>query len=244
MPHPAFRDVLAYPPALLRRSGGAVLVAVSYRREWRDGFGARGWKLDATLDDPEIIASTRVAGERIPTSVFVHDLLDHLLSGFAPSGHRAEAMALARLARRTGADVAGDYAQMVREDLFAGRVLGEAAADLLGAGLVGLTPPGCAEPIAALRACLGDGEAERWLVERFFQLGAQGHDHAEAAWRSLGLDPAAAAELGLAVQAALDAADREAEETGLERAEGIARVGEGGCSREIRPGASPDAPER
>jgi hypothetical protein len=29
-----------------------------------DGFGARGWKLNSTLDDPEIIASTRETGKR------------------------------------------------------------------------------------------------------------------------------------------------------------------------------------
>lgn len=186
MGHAAFRDVLAYPPEVLRHGRGKVLVGVSYCREWQDGFGARGWKLDATLGDPEIIASTRVTGTRIPTSVLVHDLLDHLLSGFAPSGHRAEAMALARLARRTGADVAPDYAQMVREDLFAGRVLGETARSFLGDELAGLVPAAADDPIAALRKRLGDEEAERRLVARFFELGERGHAAAEAAWRALG----------------------------------------------------------
>lgn len=106
-----------------------------------------------------------------------------------------------------------------------------------------LTPAGCTDPIAALHARLGDAEAERRLVERFCHLGARGRDHAEAAWRALGLDPAAARELGLALQTALAAADREAEETGLEEAEAIARIEEGGCSLEIQGRASPSAPD-
>ncbi|MFN2348484.1 MAG: hypothetical protein ABR558_02765 [Thioalkalivibrio sp.] len=89
------RDVLAYPPSVLKRDGNYVTVGAHYERIWQDGFGARGWKLNHTLNDPEIIASTRETGNSIPTSVFVHDVLDHLFSGFAPSGHRAEAMAMA-----------------------------------------------------------------------------------------------------------------------------------------------------
>ncbi|MBK1716092.1 hypothetical protein [Thiocystis violacea] len=56
--------------------------------------------IGAYLADPEIIASTRETGGVLPTSVLIHDALDHLISGFAPSGHRAEAMALAQLAER------------------------------------------------------------------------------------------------------------------------------------------------
>ena len=86
-----------------------VVVRVTYRSEWPDGFGARGWKLDIALDDPEIIASTPSPGERINTSVLVHDILDHYVSGFPPSGHRNEAMALIQLSTRTGSDPRSDY---------------------------------------------------------------------------------------------------------------------------------------
>ena len=81
----SFIDVLAYPGDLLRVNFGHVDVAVTYKRQWDDGYGARGWKLDATIGDPAIIASTRETGEKIKTSVFVHDILDHLLSGFGIS---------------------------------------------------------------------------------------------------------------------------------------------------------------
>ena len=79
-----------------------VRVSCLYRRTWQDGFGARGWKLAGTANDPEVIASTAATGERIPTSVFVHDILDHFLCGLGPSGHRNEAVALLQLAARTG----------------------------------------------------------------------------------------------------------------------------------------------
>ena len=54
-----------------------------YRSVWQDGFGARGWKLASAIDDPAVIAATAETGERIPTSVFVHDILDHTLCGLA-----------------------------------------------------------------------------------------------------------------------------------------------------------------
>jgi hypothetical protein len=69
-------------------------VAVTYRREWQDGFGARGWKLDIGIDDGYVIASTAYCGENIPTSILIHDIVDHHLCAFRLSGHRHEAMAL------------------------------------------------------------------------------------------------------------------------------------------------------
>ena len=60
--------------------------------------------MNATIGDPEIIASTRETGQRINTSAFVHDILDHFLSGFGVSGHRSEAMTLIQLSKRTGSD--------------------------------------------------------------------------------------------------------------------------------------------
>jgi len=60
--------------------------------------------VNATIGDPEIIASTRETGQRINTSAFVHDILDHFLSGFGVSGHRSEAMTLIQLSKRTGSD--------------------------------------------------------------------------------------------------------------------------------------------
>lgn len=67
-----------------------IRIPVTYRHEWHDGFGARGWKLDYSLDDPYIIAATAETGNRIPTSVLVHDILDHYLCGLPLSGQRNE----------------------------------------------------------------------------------------------------------------------------------------------------------
>ena len=81
-----FRDVNQYTTDLLKKTNMGVEMAATYEKVWDDGFGARGWKLNATLGDPEIIASTRQTGQRLNTSVFVHDILDHFLSGFQPPG--------------------------------------------------------------------------------------------------------------------------------------------------------------
>jgi hypothetical protein len=118
----SFHSVAQYPNNLLRIGDNSVQVPVTYKKVWDDGFGARGWKVNATIGDPEIIASTRETGQRINTSVFIHDILDHFLSGFGVSGHRSEAMALIQLSRRTGSDPRPDYEQLVREDILNGRV--------------------------------------------------------------------------------------------------------------------------
>ena len=115
-------------------------IPVTYRREWQDGFGARGWKLDVGIDDEYVIASTAYCGENIPTSVLVHDIVDHYLCGFRLSGHRDEAMALMQMLGRTGTDITPDYAQMVDEDILAGQLNGESLESFLPEDLLALLP--------------------------------------------------------------------------------------------------------
>lgn len=208
----AFRTVTDYGTDVLEQIDGKVLIPVTYCHEWQDGLGARGWKLDATIGDPEIIASTPETGGRIATSVFVHDIFDHLLCGFAVSGHRAEAMALRQLADRTGTDIAPDYAQMVREDLRAGRLVGEGdslrdfVGDELLSGLRAI-PADDRALAGALREQLGEDAFESALVARFFELGRHGDAHARASWHALGFDWAQRAPMALALQRAFAALD-------------------------------------
>jgi hypothetical protein len=230
----AMRDVTTYPACFLYRDAAGIRVPVTYRASWNDGFGARGWKLDATLDDPEIIASTRNTGLRLPTSVFVHDIFDHLLSGFAPSGHRAEAMALAQLALRTGADPTPDYRQMVEEDVVAGRVLGEPLRSFLPADLLRLLPEdaGLSGPVAMrrLRDQIGPEALTGRLVDRFFELGRSGHGHAIESCKKLMLDPSKRDERGLSLQQALDACDSDVEAAGAGFIEAVVTIGAEGCA--------------
>lgn len=65
-----------------------IVFPACYRDGWQDGYGACGWKLEVALSDPAIIACTAYTGKQVPTSVLVHDILDHLVSGFGLSGYR------------------------------------------------------------------------------------------------------------------------------------------------------------
>ena len=227
------RDVLAYPPHMLCVEQTRVIVGARYRRVWDDGFGARGWKPECALDDTWIIASTRETGDTIPTSVFVHDILDHLLSGFAPSGHRAEAMALVQLGSRTGSDITPDFEQLVREDLLAGHVNGEPLADFLGPDLTALAPTPSGDPRALiddLRRHLGEHELVRRLVLRFPILGQAGCPHARRSWARLGLPWTARTRLGLILQDLLDQADRWVESRHLAQAHAHIVLGTRGCT--------------
>lgn len=215
----ACKDVRDYPPSLLNIEPGRVRIGVTYKRVWDDGFGARGWKIDAAIGDPVIIASTRETGERIPTSVFVHDILDHFLSGFAISGHRSEAMALIQLSGRTGSDPAPDYEQLVREDILAGNVNGEPLVDFLPQTLTTRLP---AQPMPNrermeyLKGALGAARLLDLLVDHFFALGRGGEEHARLSWRRLGLDRQRRREIGLALQRLLERVDWLAQDRAVE----------------------------
>lgn len=201
-----------------------VQLRVCYRQEWQDGFGARGWKLANALHDPEIIASTPATGERIPTSVLVHDMLDHALCGLPPSGHRAEAVALMQLAARTGADPRPDFAQMVDEDLLQGRVNGESARSFLPDDLLDALPDaaGVADErlLATLVRTLDRSTLRTRLIAHFFTLGQAGAARAMAHYRAQGLDTERRGALGLALQQVFGQADRWVVEQHLDMAEG------------------------
>jgi hypothetical protein len=224
----SFISVEQYPHNLLRMDDDGVHVPVTYRKVWDDGFGARGWKVDATVGDPVIIASTRETGQRINTSVFVHDILDHFLSGFGVSGHRSEAMALVQLSKRTGSDPGSDFEQLVREDILNGRVNGERLMDFLPVDLLALIPKNSTmtdkETVDFLREQIGDQRLIRSLVNHFFVLGRKGENHAAASWKTLGLDASRRTAIGLALQTLLEIIDQAAETSDIEEVHGIISI--------------------
>lgn len=225
----SFKDVRQYPAQDLQLHSGGVCLPVSYKKSWDDGFGARGWKLDATIGDPQIIASTREAGRQINTSVFVHDILDHFLSGFGISGHRSEAMALIQLSKRTKSDPGPDYEQMVKEDIINGIVNGESLTTFLPERLLDLLPPDTKianeEIMPFLKQKIGESKLCDILVEHFFTLGKTGEQHAIDSWKALGLNPEKQTGTGLALQKLLEVIDSKAEEAGIEKLEGSICIG-------------------
>ena len=226
--HVGYRNIMEYPQNLLRTGDGSVQVPVTYKKVWDDGFGARGWKVDATIGDPTIIASTRETGEKINTSVFIHDILDHFLSGFGISGHRSEAMALIQLSKRTGSDPGSDYEQLVREDILNGMVNGELLMDFLPADLLALLPENTVmtdkATMAYLREQLGEDRLIKSLVDNFFSLGIKGEKHADDSWKTLGLDTKKRKDIGLSLQSLLGVIDRTVEEMGIEELHGMISI--------------------
>ncbi len=187
-----------------------VQLCCCYRRVWQDGFGARGWKLISAMDDPAVIAATAETGARIPTSVFVHDILDHTLCGLAMSGHRNEAVALIQLATRTGMAPTPDYAQMVDEDFLSRSVHSEALYDFLPCDLAEKVPAGLGDGatiVALLQAQLGRETLRQRLIYRFFELGEAGSPQAQQCFAEHGLDYRRRGPLGLALQQLLELAD-------------------------------------
>ena len=188
-----------------------IVITLTYKQIWDDGYGARGWKLDSTLDDPEIIASTSYHGEKIATSVLIHDMLDHYLSGFGPSGHRNEAMALTQLGSRTDTDIGPDFAQMVDEDILQGNIIGEPLETFLPSTLSTILPDSLstnADKMGFLAQKFGQKPLRLMLVERFYELGKLGIPSAIAHFRGHGLNYACRKATGIALQTLLEQIDQ------------------------------------
>jgi hypothetical protein len=185
-----------------------VVIPATYCTEWQDGYGVRGWKLDVALSDPAVIASTEETGTRIPTSVFVHDIVDHHLCGLAMSGHRNEAIALYLLSRRTGSSPVPDYTQMTEEDILPGHINGEDMMSFLPDKLVKEAPEAIRSDslllIQYLSDKLGRIELKALLVRHFEALGKMGYEKARKTWNKTGLDFQKREEIGLCIQGLLE----------------------------------------
>lgn len=213
-----------------------ISVPVTYQREWQDGFGARGWKLDVSIGESSVIAATAEHGTRIPTSVLVHDILDHHLCGFGIGGHRNEAKALVQLASRTGADPRQDFRQIVDEDLLQGYCNGESLRSFLPEDLIGRIPEhilGDKDTIDFLCCDLGKQVLRDRLVSHFVTLGESVQDRVELRWLFMGLDYQRRREMGIALQHLLVQIDDLACEQEWERAHGRFIVGNRRCTAEL-----------
>jgi hypothetical protein len=211
-------------------------IAVTYRREWPDGFGARGWKLDCALDDPDVIAATAETGTHISTSVLVHDILDHHLCGLPLSGHRNEAKALYQLATRTGSDPSPDFAQMVDEDLLRGRVNGEPLWQFLPDWLSTLFSDSKLtgnDLISALEIQLGRPALRQILVMRFVEIGAEYAMTAIRHFEKVGLAYTRRHDYGEELQKVLCEADAWVLTKDIETAHGSFSLSQSRCALQI-----------
>ena len=177
-------------------------IPVTYRNEWQDGFGARGWKPDAAMTDSTVIASTAYTGENVTTSVLIHDILDHLLCGFGFSGHRNEAMAVVQLASRTGADAEISFCPMV-EEVMRGLIREESIEaflpDMLKQHLPD-EPLSNEERMSYLSHRLGKQRLRSLLLSHFQMIGEEGIGPAKTHWHRAGLDYDRRTAIGLCLQ--------------------------------------------
>ena len=223
-----YQDILQYPDKYIKIETDKIFIPVTYKKTWDDGFGARGWKVDVTIGDPQIIASTRETGQKINTSVFVHDILDHFLSGYGVSGHRSEAMALIQLSKRTKSNPKSDYEQIVKEDILNGIVNGESMKSFLPYSLIDLLPAETnmsdKEIMSFLIDKIGEGSLIDILIDNFLTLGKAGEKHALNSWKKLGLDPVKQTEIGVALQNLLIKIDSKVEEMNVDKLKGIITI--------------------
>jgi hypothetical protein len=214
-----------------------VQMPVTYMASWNDGFGARGWKLDCSIGEPSVIAATAEAGQRIPTSVLVHDIVDHHLCGVDIGGHRNEAVALIQLQKRTGSDPLPDFTQIINEDLMHGRVNGESLRSFIPDDLKQILTDDIEDDkqaIAVLCDKLGEDKLRQRLLQQFVDIGHNAEQSAQQAFESHGLDYSKRSVIGLRLQGVLSEADQLLRECNIEQAHAQFWIDNQQCGLDIR----------
>lgn len=214
-----------------------VHIPVTYMSSWNDGFGARGWKLDCSIGEPSVIAATAEAGQRIPTSVLVHDMLDHHLCGVDIGGHRNEAVALIQLQKRTGSDPLPDFIQIINEDLMHGRVNGESLHSFLPDDLKQLLTDVIEDDkqvITLLCDKLGKDWLRQRLLQQFVDIGHEAERSAQQSFEKHGLYYSKRSKIGLCLQTVLREADQLLRERNVEQAHAQFWIDNQQCGLELR----------
>lgn len=180
-----------------------------YRDEWNDDFGAQGWKLEAAIADPDIIACTARSGGKSPTSVIVHDILDHFVSGFALSGCLNEARATVMHGLRNSIEVRSSFEWLI-DDILRDPASDSDAQVLLAALLPAPVRACCrspAEMVERLKEQSGTAKMRARLVQRLIGVGLGGVRTAMTSWEQRHLPFERMADIGFCIQELLEKAD-------------------------------------
>ena len=78
--------------------------------------------------------------------------------------------------------------------------------------------------IACLGEQLGEKRLVRLLVDNFVTLGEEGKNHADESWKLLGLDTERRTDIGLALQALIEAIDQTVEKLEIDELSGIISI--------------------
>ena len=202
-----------------------------YRTEWQDGYGAQGWKLDVAVNDREVIACTSYTGQKSQTSVLVHDLLDHLVSGFWLSGYRNEARATAMHGLRNGIEVRSSYESMI-EDILRSRNLGEPFQYFFPSKLVDGIPQSVVTDEGKfdfLLKQLGPDELRIMLLQGFLMQGISGIPLAHQQWKKQNLLFERMNAIGRCLQRLQERGESLLSELGTDVARGSFQIGNENC---------------
>ena len=202
-----------------------------YRTEWQDGYGAQGWKLDIAVNDSEVIACSSYTGQKSQTSVLIHDLLDHLVSGFWLSGYRNEARATAMHGLRNGIEVRSSYERMI-EDILQSRNLGEPFQNFLPSKVVAGIPQNCVTDTDKFEFLLkqrGLDELRTLMLQGFLALGIGGIPLAYEQWKKQNLRFEKMQAIGRCLQRLQERGESLIAEAGADMATGSFQISNEAC---------------
>jgi len=165
----------------------------------------------------------------------VHDMLDHLVSGFPLSGYRNEAMATTIHGLRNGIEIVSSFDWMVNE-MLAASDLDESLLPFLPAHLTGTLPaditPGRGQ-IDYLLHRMGRDTLHKTLLEGFFRVGMEGVPRAVREWRRQDMAFSNMRAIGLALQVLLERADGLVADLDSPRVQAIFHVRSDTCEMQL-----------
>lgn len=204
---------------------------IVYQKCWNDGFGARGWKIAPSIDDPRVIASSTYVGLASPTCVLIHDIMDHHLCGLSIGGHRNEMVATLLHAMRNGLPVRKSIDMMIDEFLTSG-YCGEEISEFLADDLLEfISPDTPSERVPLLLSnTLGEAAIRSRLLDHYYNLGLAGLAPALMHYENLGLSLSRRYELGVRLQLLLEEAEACVIQDDTSCATGILDIADEDCS--------------
>lgn len=207
-------------------------IKLTYQNEWQDGFGARGWKIDIAIPDPEVIACTAFTDGKSPTAVIVHDVLDHFISGFGSSGYVNEARAIVMHGLRNGIEVRSSIEWLVNDILSNSSSEANAVLEsLLIQSSEILTSPSrpCNETLESLRERYGPDGLRNILAGKLIEAGLSGVPLAIGNWASHTLIFSRMAAIGFCLQRLFEQADEMISKRDIQVVRALLKIGNDVC---------------
>lgn len=188
-----------------------MITILTYKDSWPDSYGVSGWRLCDSEGRFPAFPSSAAVGTASPTSVPIHDVLDHWTCGFGWHTYSDEAKATVMHGLRNGIDVRRSF-ELLAEDLIVDQQPSEPIDFFVSHRRLVRDPgrenPSCnRETVIRTISQMGRRNAIAAASMGLRRVGLEGIGEAQCRWRKLGLDFSLMGHIGHVLQELLEEAE-------------------------------------